>query len=120
MKSKVCSFYCYRFEPLDEEAFRTLQQSLISYIQAEYIYGSAESGAPCTFFDYVILSKIKIPLCSLTQQIFAHANPILPVHLCGAMVFVFHRPICPYPAIRVVLTPDLQSPHFSSIFPRCS
>ncbi|KAF7968962.1 hypothetical protein HWV62_28753 [Athelia sp. TMB] len=38
-------FFDNRFEPLEEEAFRTLQQSLISYIQSEYLYGSAESSA---------------------------------------------------------------------------
>jgi len=40
-----------RFEPLDDESFRTLQKSLISYIQSEYLYGSAESTAPCAFPD---------------------------------------------------------------------
>ncbi|KIJ62794.1 hypothetical protein HYDPIDRAFT_113893 [Hydnomerulius pinastri MD-312] len=38
-------FFDNRFEPLDEETFRTLQQSIISYIQSEYVYGSAESTA---------------------------------------------------------------------------
>ncbi|THH00220.1 hypothetical protein EW026_g2257 [Hermanssonia centrifuga] len=34
-----------RFEPLDEESFQLLRQSLVSYIQSEYLYGSAEAGA---------------------------------------------------------------------------
>ncbi|KAL6302369.1 ARM repeat-containing protein [Sparassis latifolia] len=34
-----------RFEPLDEDSFQTLQQALVSYIQSEYIYGSAEADA---------------------------------------------------------------------------
>ncbi|OBZ72293.1 Exportin-T [Grifola frondosa] len=34
-----------RFEPLDEESFQTLRQSLVSYIQTEYLYGSAEADA---------------------------------------------------------------------------
>lgn len=38
-------FFDNRFEPLDEDSFRTLQQSLISYVQSEYVYGSAESNA---------------------------------------------------------------------------
>ncbi|KAH7884716.1 armadillo-type protein [Phlebopus sp. FC_14] len=38
-------FFDNRFEPLDEETFRTMQQSIVSYIQSEYVYGSAESTA---------------------------------------------------------------------------
>ncbi|KZT72996.1 ARM repeat-containing protein [Daedalea quercina L-15889] len=34
-----------RFEPLDDESFQTLRQGLITYIQSEYIYGSAEMDA---------------------------------------------------------------------------
>lgn len=34
-----------RFEPLDNATFQTLQQSLLGYIQSEYIYGSSESSA---------------------------------------------------------------------------
>ncbi|KAI0955836.1 pre-tRNA nuclear export protein [Taiwanofungus camphoratus] len=34
-----------RFEPLDEESFQMLRQTLISYIQGEYLYGSAEAEA---------------------------------------------------------------------------
>lgn len=40
----------HRFEPLDEETFRTVQQSIISYIQSEYVYGPAESTATCVSF----------------------------------------------------------------------
>jgi hypothetical protein len=36
-----------RSEPLDEESFDTLRQMLVAYIQSEYIYGLAESNAPC-------------------------------------------------------------------------
>ncbi|KAI9566771.1 armadillo-type protein [Boletus coccyginus] len=38
-------FFDNRFEPLDDETFRTVQQSIISYIQSEYVYGPAESTA---------------------------------------------------------------------------
>ncbi|SJL09633.1 probable Exportin-T [Armillaria ostoyae] len=34
-----------RFEPLDQETFQTLQQTLVSYIQSEYVFGSSESSA---------------------------------------------------------------------------
>ncbi|KAH9928319.1 armadillo-type protein [Fomitopsis serialis] len=34
-----------RFEPLDDESFQTLRQGLVTYIQSEYIYGSAETDA---------------------------------------------------------------------------
>jgi len=40
----------HRFEPLDDETFRTVQQSIISYIQSEYVYGPAESTATCASF----------------------------------------------------------------------
>ncbi|KAF9223423.1 ARM repeat-containing protein [Gyrodon lividus] len=36
-------FFDNRFESLGEETFRTVQQSFISYIQSEYVYGPAES-----------------------------------------------------------------------------
>ncbi|KII89963.1 hypothetical protein PLICRDRAFT_40145 [Plicaturopsis crispa FD-325 SS-3] len=39
-------FFDNRFEPLDEESFRTLQQSLMTYIQSEYVFGPAEANAP--------------------------------------------------------------------------
>ncbi|KAI3604817.1 hypothetical protein WG66_008673 [Moniliophthora roreri] len=35
-----------RFEPFHHETFQTIQQSLVSYIQSEYVYGQAEAGAP--------------------------------------------------------------------------
>lgn len=35
-----------RSEPLDEKSFDTLRQTLLAYIQSEYIYGLAESNAP--------------------------------------------------------------------------
>ncbi|KAA1467486.1 ARM repeat-containing protein [Dentipellis sp. KUC8613] len=34
-----------RFEPLDDDSFRTLQQAFLSYVQSEYIYGQAEASA---------------------------------------------------------------------------
>ncbi|RDX57282.1 ARM repeat-containing protein [Lentinus brumalis] len=34
-----------RFEPLDDDTFQTLQQSLLNYIQSEYLFGPAESEA---------------------------------------------------------------------------
>ncbi|KAH9838251.1 armadillo-type protein [Rhodofomes roseus] len=34
-----------RFEPLDDDSFQTLRQGLVTYIQSEYIYGSAEMDA---------------------------------------------------------------------------
>ncbi|KAG6842293.1 pre-tRNA nuclear export protein [Blastosporella zonata] len=39
-------FFDNRFEPLDAETFQILQQALVSYIQSEYVGGSAESDAP--------------------------------------------------------------------------
>ncbi|KAJ7707736.1 armadillo-type protein [Mycena rosella] len=39
-------FFDNRFEPLDDESFRTIQQSLVAYIQSEYIYGPAEANSP--------------------------------------------------------------------------
>ncbi|KAL4252303.1 Exportin-T [Abortiporus biennis] len=35
-----------RYDPLDADSFQTLRQALVSYIQSEYLYGSAESNAP--------------------------------------------------------------------------
>ena len=35
------------FEPLDDDTFQTLQQSLLNYIQTEYLFGPAESDASC-------------------------------------------------------------------------
>lgn len=37
----------YSFEPLDDEMFQTLQQSILNYIQTEYLYGTAEASASC-------------------------------------------------------------------------
>lgn len=38
-----------RFEPLPPDVFETLRQSLMAYVQSEYVQGTAESGAPCAF-----------------------------------------------------------------------
>ncbi|OJT11445.1 Exportin-T [Trametes pubescens] len=38
-------FFDNRFEPLDDEMFQTLQQSILNYIQTEYLYGTAEASA---------------------------------------------------------------------------
>ncbi|TCD61869.1 pre-tRNA nuclear export protein [Steccherinum ochraceum] len=38
-------FFDNRIEPLEQEAFETLRNSLVSYIQSEYLYGAAESNA---------------------------------------------------------------------------
>ncbi|KAJ6513272.1 armadillo-type protein [Mycena sanguinolenta] len=38
-------FFDNRFEPLDDECFRTIQQSLVAYIQSEYVYGPAEASS---------------------------------------------------------------------------
>ncbi|KAJ7035025.1 armadillo-type protein [Mycena alexandri] len=38
-------FFDNRFEPLDDETFRTIQQSLVAYIQSEYVYGPAEANS---------------------------------------------------------------------------
>ncbi|KAJ7903544.1 armadillo-type protein [Mycena olivaceomarginata] len=38
-------FFDNRFEPLDDESFRTIQQSLVGYIQSEYVYGPAEANS---------------------------------------------------------------------------
>lgn len=44
-RSAACA---HRFEPLDNESFQVLRQGLVSYIQSEYLYGSAEANAACT------------------------------------------------------------------------
>ena len=36
-----------RSDPLDNESFQLLRQSFISYMQSEYLYGSAEANASC-------------------------------------------------------------------------
>ncbi|KAI0749767.1 ARM repeat-containing protein [Daedaleopsis nitida] len=41
----VDEFLDNRFDPLDEEIFQTLRQSLLNYIQSEYLFGPAESDA---------------------------------------------------------------------------
>lgn len=58
-----------------------LRQTLISYIQGEYLYGSAEAEAAC--MHYMIPLLISDPDCfnSLAQQICSHTNPLLFVHL---------------------------------------
>lgn len=38
------------FEPFDPESFQIIQQSLLSYIQSEYVYGPAEANATCELF----------------------------------------------------------------------
>ncbi|KAE9407804.1 KapM protein [Gymnopus androsaceus JB14] len=38
-------FFENRFEAFDPESFQIIQQSLLSYIQSEYVYGSAEANA---------------------------------------------------------------------------
>ncbi|KAG6331220.1 hypothetical protein ID866_7869 [Astraeus odoratus] len=38
-------FFDNRFEPLDEDTLRSLKESVLSYIQSEYVYGPAESSA---------------------------------------------------------------------------
>lgn len=37
------------FEPSDEDGFQTLRQSLLNYIQSEYLFGPAESDASCEY-----------------------------------------------------------------------
>jgi len=36
-----------RFDSLEEETFKIVQESLVKYIQSEYIYGPAEATSPC-------------------------------------------------------------------------
>ncbi|KAI0067464.1 ARM repeat-containing protein [Artomyces pyxidatus] len=38
-------FFDNRFDGLDEDTFRTLQQTFLAYVQSEYTYGSAEASA---------------------------------------------------------------------------
>lgn len=49
-------FYCSS-EPLDNESFTLLRQSLLQYIQREYAEGSAESSAPCTSIHTSFVNK---------------------------------------------------------------
>ncbi|KAG1747210.1 armadillo-type protein [Suillus paluster] len=91
-------FFDNRFEPLDEDSFRTLQQSLVSYVQTEYVYGSAESNAPylrnkfshtltlfflCTYveqwatFFTDLFSLIRLPESSSQPQFNRHVSLLL-------------------------------------------
>jgi len=36
-----------RFDSLEQETFEIVQESLVKYIQSEYIYGPAEASSPC-------------------------------------------------------------------------
>ena len=46
------------FEPLDDDTFQTLQQSLLNYIQSEYLFGSAEADASCeSHYDSYAISS---------------------------------------------------------------
>ena len=36
-----------RFDPLSSDSFEVLRQSLMTYVQSEYVRGTAEAGAPC-------------------------------------------------------------------------
>lgn len=47
------SLHFSRSEPLDDDSFRLLRETLLAYIQSEYLFGEAESAAPCMY-----LSKI--------------------------------------------------------------
>jgi exportin-T len=58
---------------LDDDTFRTLQQSFMSYIQAEFVHGSAEAGAPCvySFLSYTF-SFPKLTLHLVLRNKFSH------------------------------------------------
>ena len=36
-----------RFDSLEPETFKIIQEALVKYIQSEYIYGPAEASSPC-------------------------------------------------------------------------
>jgi len=40
-----------RFDSLEPEAFNIVQESLVKYIQSEYIYGPAEASSPCASYS---------------------------------------------------------------------
>ncbi|KAH8831825.1 armadillo-type protein [Flagelloscypha sp. PMI_526] len=42
----IDDFLDNRFEPFDDETFQFLQQTLVNYIQTEYVFGSAEASTP--------------------------------------------------------------------------
>ena len=45
------------FEPLDDDTFQTLRQSLLNYIQSEYLYGTAEANAACVSYPLSLLKR---------------------------------------------------------------
>ncbi|OCH95393.1 ARM repeat-containing protein [Obba rivulosa] len=90
-----------RFEPLDEESFQTLRQALMSYVQSEYVYGSAEADAAflrnkfahtltlfflCTYIDrwstfFTDLFSLIRPPESTSQTTFNHHVSLLFFHV---------------------------------------
>lgn len=63
---------CPSFEPLDDDTFQTLQQSLLNYIQSEYLFGPAESEASCESIRVLCAtSPLTLPATVLRNK-FAH------------------------------------------------
>lgn len=49
-----------RYTPLPQETFQTLQQSLVDYIQSEYVHGQAEPGASCEYSFFQLFFQLLI------------------------------------------------------------
>lgn len=47
-----------QFDPLDSDVFQVLQQALVTYIQSEYVHGSAEAESPCRLISRLSLANI--------------------------------------------------------------
>ena len=62
----------HRFEPLDDDTFRTMQQSILSYIQSEYLYGPAESTATCASFTALPSHPLTSSILSVLRNKFSH------------------------------------------------
>lgn len=62
----------FRFQPLDDESFRTIQQSLVNYIQSEYIYGPAEANSSCEFCVFCIHTTAECATLQVLRNKFSH------------------------------------------------
>ncbi|CCM00091.1 uncharacterized protein FIBRA_02118 [Fibroporia radiculosa] len=90
-----------RFDPLDEDSFQTLRQALMTYVQSEYLYGTAESNAPflrnkfahtltlfflCTYIDqwpsfFSDIFALIHPAESTSQSTYNHHISLLFFHI---------------------------------------
>lgn len=119
--SGLCFTSIDRFEPFDDESFQTIQRSLVSYIQSEYVYGSAEASAPCKS-PFAPRQNIKRPLPptylhSSEKQILPHAHSLFPRHLHSPMANFLQRHLHPHPTCRIIIIAVyIQRTCLSSLF----